>query len=121
MIRINADQFARELQRDAEALAKRIVEAENALALDLLNECRENTPVRTGKLKAGWGIAVGTPDATAPGGGEGLLNGRLPQQPIFVQNNDFRASFLENGTVKMSPRPMAAPAIEKLDKRVIPV
>jgi len=121
VIRTNADQFVRELAAEAEALSKRIVDAENDLARDLLNECRENTPVRTGKLKSAWGIAVGTPDATAPGGGEGLLVTRLPGQPIYVQNNDFRASFLENGTVKMSARPMAAPAIEKLDKRVVRV
>lgn len=114
----NVAQFQRELERDIATLDRSVLQKENELALELLADCRENTPVRTGKLKAAWGIAVGAPDLTAAGGGEELLASRRPGQKIYVQNTDFRATFLENGTEKMAPRPMAAPAILKLAAKV---
>lgn len=115
----NAVEFNRELADDFAALRRDVVEAENEIAREVVADCRENTPVRTGRLKGNWSIAVGTPDPTAPGGGDEALEARLPQQPIYVQNNDFRASFLENGTVKMAPRPMAAPALERANRKVV--
>lgn len=116
---VNAKEFNQELERDFADLEQDVTAAENDIALQVLEDCRDATPFRTGKLQGEWGIAIGAPDPTAPGGGEEALAGRLPQQPVFVQNNDFRASFFEHGTVKMAPRPMAAPAIERANRKVV--
>lgn len=113
IVSANGTQFNRELEREIAEMTERVAQAENEIALQILDDCREATPVRTGKLKAAWGIAVGQPDNTAPGGNEGALETRPPGVPIYVQNNNFRASFFENGTAKMGARPMAAPAVER--------
>lgn len=136
MISVNGDQFARELERDAELLAQDVLAAENELALELLAECQANTPVGPtphekraanrakdpgyGPLRNGWALSVGAPDPDTFGG-EAALAGRAPGQPIYVQNNVFYASMVENGTVHAAPQPMAAPAIERLDKKVVRV
>lgn len=136
MIRgVNADQFARDLKREfAEEILGRAAEVEEELALELLDDARAATPkgpipsarraeLRTkdegyGPLERGWAISVGAPDSDAFDGNEQALAGRSPGQPIYVQNNVFYASFLENGTSKMAPRPMVAPAVERLNKKV---
>lgn len=120
MIRgVNAAAFERELQAELGQLERDITAAENDLAREFLADVQAATPVRTGRLSESWGIAVGDPDPTDPGGGTEALETRLPQQPVYVQNNDFRASFLEHGTPTMAPRPMVAPALERLSRKVI--
>lgn len=71
---------------------------------------QSRTRVRTGKLKRTWGITVG-PKPDLRRRGKGALSRVGVGKGLFVHNGDFRASWHEHGTVKMSPRPMLRPAI----------
>lgn len=112
-------QIRQAIAGDIAELKRRVVAAENQLARQVIADCRAATPVDTGEMLAGWGIAVELYRRDLPGGGDEALDRRLFGQQIYVYNNDFRAYFFEHGTEKMPPRPMAAPAVERANATTV--
>lgn len=112
-------QIRQAIAGDIAELKRRVVAAENQLARQVVSDCRAATPVATGEMLAGWGVAVELYRRDLPGGGDEALDRRLFGQEIYVYNNDFRAYFFEHGTAKMPPRPMAAPAVERANATTV--
>ena len=115
-ISINDRQFRDELERELSGVAEEVQSFTGEVARALRDECEANSPVgKTGKLAKSWAVSVGGPDRSLKEGSDSqavaALAGLRPDQSVFVQSNDFRSGFFEHGTVKMGPRPIAAPAI----------
>jgi hypothetical protein len=65
------------------------------ISKDLLKEVKKNTPVRTGKARAGW-------------------KRRLDRKGASVNNNVKYISYLDEGISKQAPDGFSKPAIEKI-------
>jgi len=110
-----------------EHLIKDIVPSEVARASrTVFNTAVKLTPVRTGSLRASWGMAIGadaspTPpvtnkDASAPISAPTPLSmSRLAKEPIvIIDNNTPYAAQVENGSPTNVARNMAATAVQSV-------
>ncbi|MEO8278033.1 MAG: hypothetical protein ABI639_17625, partial [Thermoanaerobaculia bacterium] len=113
---VNAGQFHAELEKELKGVEEATTDFTKEVALELRQECEDRSPRgKTLKLTKSWAVSVGKWDKTIAEGSaaqaEAALASLRPGQSVFVQSTDFVAGFFENGTVHMSPRPIAAPAI----------
>jgi hypothetical protein len=119
-LEVNDRAFRDELARELEGLEEDVTNFRKKVTKELRAKCEENSPRgKTGKLHKSWVVSAGGPDRNLKEGSDAqadaALAGLRPDQTTFVQSNDFRASFFENGTVNMSPRPIAAPALAAVE------
>lgn len=113
------------------ALEGRIVEVEkkmvlifNGITFQLYSDIVHHTPVDTGRARAGWMVAVGSPGNETPVEGNfaapnpGLVLAKLAGAPLsatrFIYNNVEYIVFLEYGTPRMAGRHMVSLSIAKL-------
>lgn len=116
---VNDREFRAELERELAGAEDEVKDFSGEVAKALRAECEANSPRKTGKLARSWAVSAGGPDKNLKEGSDAqadaVITGARPDQSLFVQSNDFRASFFENGTVHMSPRPIVAPALAAVE------
>lgn len=112
---VNDREFRAELERELAGVEEEVKDFSGEVAKALRSACEENSPKKTGALSRSWAVSAGGPDKNLKEGSDAqadaVIAGARPNQSLFVQSNDFRASFFENGTVSMAPRPIVAPAL----------
>ena len=106
-------------RRDLAEAEEDVQDFQGEVAIAVRSACEANSPRRTGDLAKSWAVSAGGPDKNLKEGSDAqaaaVVASARPGQSLFVQSNDFRASFFENGTVHMSPRPIVAPAIAAVE------
>lgn len=121
-MRINTDQFLRELDAAVDTLfAKDVPSAVDGIALQIRQDAEDNTEVHEGHLKHAWMagpvVTEARKDPSQEPGGEAAaraaLAGRRPGDSIFIYNNVFYGYFREFGTIKHAPHPMLQPALQR--------
>ncbi len=124
-MKTNAAEFARQLQAELESeVAKSMVSMTRRIARHVRNRAEESSPVGTRRrpgaiaLKNSWNVSVGEPELGKRKRGTDAdavanLQNLKPGEAVFVSSTDFTSSFIENGTVKMPPRPIVRAAIEE--------
>lgn len=116
---VNDREFRAELERELSGVDEQVKDFSGEVARELRNACEANSPRKTGKLSRSWAVSAGAPDKNLAEGSDAqaaaVVAGARPDQTLFVQSNDFRASFFENGTVHMAPRPIVAPALAAVE------
>ena len=115
MIRVtNGEQFAVDLDRYSKILGITRVRMYRKLTVDLWNNIVMRTPVDTGRARASWNVAVGSPDPSVPPELEegetyadptlpGLANSLDADQMIYITSNLDYIQALEDGHSKQSP------------------
>lgn len=116
---VNDREFRAELERELAGAEEDVASFTGEVAKALRAGCEENSPRKSGTLARSWAVSAGGPDKNLKEGSDAqadaVIAGARPDQSLFVQSNDFRASFFENGTVHMSPRPIVAPAVAAVE------
>jgi hypothetical protein len=117
---VNADAFRAELAKELEGAEEDVTRFTKRVAKELRSQCEQNSPRgKTGKLAKSWAVSAGAWNKNLKEGSDAQADAALadlrPGQTVFVQSNDFRASFFEDGTVNMSPRPIVAPALAAVE------
>lgn len=116
---VNDREFRAELERELAGAEEDVKDFSGEVARELRNGCEANSPRKSGKLAGSWAVSAGGPDKNLTQGSDAqaaaVIAGARPNQSLFVQSNDFRASFFENGTVHMAPRPIVAPALAAVE------
>lgn len=125
MIRVNAGRFRDELMAEFEGNVEgAVLEMTRRIALHVRDRAEENSPRGTGPdrrgvvLAASHSVTVGDAPRLRKKTGtreeaEQELAHLTIRDRVFVSSSDFTASFFENGTAKMAPRPLYRPAIEE--------
>lgn len=117
---VNDREFRAELERELAGAEQDVAKFTGDVAKALRAGCEANSPRKTGKLAGSWAVSAGGPDKNLKEGSdsqaEGVIAAARANQTLFVQSNDFRASFFENGTVHMRPRPIVAPALAAVEE-----
>jgi hypothetical protein len=130
---INATAFNKTLTRFAN---RNVPEKFDALMIKIVSDLATSTifltPVRTGYLRGGWNVSLGTlgtdePPGPDPGGNATLNNikGKLSSfskkdkmgligKTIWFYNNVLYAEWIEFGTDKMAPFAMLRTSLEKV-------
>lgn len=111
---ITVDRFARNLTIAAETLQKQV-------ALDLFGRIVRRTPVKTGRARASWTIAVNRPDrsvqpeghASYPPPTAGPVLVKVGDQ-IWISNNLPYIVRLEKGSSRQAPQGMVALSVEEV-------
>lgn len=110
---IACDRFAAKMKLGVTTVQKRI-------AFDLYGRIIAKTPVDTGRARASWTIASGSPDRTVAAQG-GLPAPQIPLgllvkpgETIWIANNLPYITALEDGHSKQAPSGMVALSIEEI-------
>ncbi len=118
-----ANQFARNMNRRGAQVAQRQHERVNKLALNILLQLLQNTPVDTSQALSNWILTLSNPDDEfigpyVPGvqgstqqqsiggaynAGMYSISDRRPQQTIYIQNNAPYIVQLNQGTSTQAP------------------
>lgn len=124
-----AARFQRDLQKEFNAeILGGYEELRADMAIQFAEVAERSIPKRTGKMARTIAASVGSERKGAKGGSaqvrrvvtaeraknKALAQVRINFATIYVMVNDFKASLLELGTVKMSPRPFWRAAVESV-------
>lgn len=113
--------FEADLNKFAKLLNLNIATLTKRLAFQLFNDVTLHTPVATGRARAGWGIALNTPQVATPPQGDypapgvpdlSAVNGK---QVVYILNNVEYVEALEDGHSKQAPAGMVRLAIAKAE------
>lgn len=90
---------------------------------DLAEKVQENTPYKTGHLRASWTASIGFPDTSYKGGTipdvgriAAVLSGVKAGDIVYHVNNAPYAGFVEFGTSKMEPRAFVRKTIAQAEQ-----
>lgn len=99
----SVENFQRSIEKTRKDMAKGVAKVVDRTGDDVFRIALDGTPIRTGKMRAGWKI---------------IRKGKDDKRQNIVENSVEYATYVETGTRTTPPRRMLQKALLKAEKRI---